>query len=151
MEDSVIHKGFIALLFLAVLYSLSPAFASQGSGGAKEVKDVEAAPDATASTVRKVLEASDVVGKKIERTAERLDLALAGRRYTDKPNTTSVWAGQLVGWGEGGEVRTSTDFGINLKMPNVERRLQLRFSSFDEREESRDLTQRRVRTRPRRA
>ena len=36
-----------------------------------------------------------------------------------------------------------------MRLPNVEKRWQLRFSSYDEEEESRDLTQRRVRTRPR--
>ena len=98
---------------------------------------------------QKILAVADTIAKGVDNTADYLDLTLAGQRYTDKPNTSSLDVSQMVSYIDGGEFRKSTDFGLNIKLPNVEKRWQLRFTSYDEESEERDLTQQRLRTRPR--
>jgi len=95
------------------------------------------------------LDKSDFVAKEVDAMASYIDITLAGRKYTQKPNTSSIDVSEIVTHEEGGYLKTSTDFGVNLRLPNLEKRWQLRFSSYDEEEDSRDLTQQRVRTRPR--
>lgn len=98
----------------------------------------------------KLIEATEKAGDKfaqqIDKAARRLDLSLAGRRYTRKKNDSSISLKQLNVWSEGGVTKNSTSFGINLRLPNLEKRWQIRFSSYDEQEESRNLQQRRFRT-----
>jgi hypothetical protein len=90
-----------------------------------------------------------MIAEKIDATAERIDITLAGRKYTRKTNTSSVILSQYVTWTEGGMIRPSTDFNVDLRLPNLERRWQLRFASYNEEEENRNLSEQRVRTRPR--
>lgn len=89
------------------------------------------------------------ISKGVEKTSEFIDITLAGKQYTTKVNESTVNITQLVTSTEGGAVSNSTDFGFNLRLPNVEKRWQLRFSSYDEDQEARDLAQRTVRTIPR--
>lgn len=98
---------------------------------------------------QRAIDTSDAVAKRVDRVAESIDLLLAGKKYTKKPNSSSVNVNQVVSHTEGGVLDVSTDFGVNLRLPNLEKRWQLRFTSYDEEEENRDLTQQRVRTRPR--
>ncbi len=99
---------------------------------------------------QKVLNASDTIGDAVELGADKLDMILSGgKRYTQRANNSKAKISQLVTWSEGGVVKKSTDFGINLRLPNVEKRWALRFTSYDEEEERRDMQQRTVRTRPR--
>lgn len=98
---------------------------------------------------QRVIETSDNLAERIDKAAEFIDITLAGKKYTKKANTSSVSVSQLVTTEEGGRLRNSTDFGLNIQLPNVERRWQLRFTSFDEEAENRDLNQRQIHTRPR--
>ena len=89
---------------------------------------------------------TETISDKIANTGEAIDLFIARKKYTERRNDSHINISQLVGYSEGGPVRTSTDFGFNLSLPNVEKRWQLRFSSYDEAAESRDLNQRTLRT-----
>lgn len=95
------------------------------------------------------LRAGDAFAKQVDRAAETLDLWLARKKYTNEANESQAKLSQLVTWSEGGNVKTSTDFGVNLRLPNLEKRWQLRFTSYDEEEERRNLQQRTLRTSPR--
>ncbi|MBX3022918.1 MAG: hypothetical protein KF799_14685 [Bdellovibrionales bacterium] len=97
----------------------------------------------------RVLRAGDYLEKKIDKAAEKIDITLAGKKYTKKTNPSSVDVRQSFSWQENGRYTSQPDFSINLRLPNVEKRWQLRFSTYDEESESRDRQQRRVRTRPR--
>jgi len=107
------------------------------------------APRAFAGLESSALEASKEVSKAVQYTAEQIDLTLAGERYTDHANESQISVSQLVTWTEGGVFKQSTDLGVNLRLPNVEKHWQLRFSTYDEEQEQRDMSQRRVRTTPR--
>jgi hypothetical protein len=102
-------------------------------------------PEPEKTFEQKVLDAGGYVSGKVDKVAEHIDLTLAGKKYTKKQNPTSVNVNQYVTWTEG-DIKTSTTFGLNLRLPNLERRWQLRFSSYDEEAENRDLQQKRVRT-----
>lgn len=97
---------------------------------------------------KKAVDVSDKIADKVDAAANRIDLFLAGKKYTDKKNETQLELIQRVIWSEGGNIRTSTDAGLNLRLPNLEKRWQLRFSSYDEEEESRDFRRRRLGTAP---
>lgn len=101
------------------------------------------------SVEQRALEMSANISEHVEKTAEAIDIILAGKRYTNRVNETTVNVSQLLTWSEGGKISNSTDFGVNLRLPNVEKRWQVRFSNYNENEESRDLNQRTVRTTPR--
>lgn len=93
---------------------------------------------------------ADDISRQVDRMADNIDMLLAGKRYTKMQNLSNARISQVVTQSEGGRTRTSTDFNLNLRLPNLEKRWAVRFTSYDEAEESRDLQQRRVRTRPRR-
>lgn len=116
---------------------------------AKAKKKEKAAEKKEETFEQKALGVTDSLAKRVDSMAESIDIMLAGKRYTRKPNSSSANVNQFVTYREGGKVDTSTDFGINLRLPNLERRWQLRFTSYDEEEENRDLQQQRVRTRAR--
>lgn len=97
----------------------------------------------------RVLGVGDSLEDKIGWGAEKIDIILAGRKYTKKKNESHLDINQTLTHTAGGRFSTSTDFGLNLRLPNIEKRWQLRFTSYDEERESRDLQQKRVRTRPR--
>jgi hypothetical protein len=89
------------------------------------------------------------VREEVQDLVEKLDLALAGKQFSKDRNTTRINLSQLVSYTEGGKIVKSTDLGVNLRLPNTEKRWQARFSTYDEEQESRDMQQRRVRTTPR--
>lgn len=106
-------------------------------------------PNLAEKAIRSADKTADSLAKTIDKTAERIDVTLAGRKYTRKKNDSSISVKQLNIWSEGGRQQSSTSFGINLRLPNLEKRWQVRFSSYDEQEEARDQQERRFRTRPR--
>jgi hypothetical protein len=95
---------------------------------------------------QRALDASSYLSQKIQAGAEYLDLALAGKKYTDDANTSQASVSQLVSLTEGGVWHNSTDIGLNLRLPNVEKHWQARFSTYDEEQEHRDMNQRIIRT-----
>lgn len=119
------------------------------ASAAKQPMRLEGMGQGEKSFEERALEAGDEISKGLGSTAELIDITLAGRKYTKKPNPSTLDIRQLFTWTEGGRFRPSTDFGLNLRLPNLERRWRLRFSSYDEEVESRNLTQKRVKIRPR--
>lgn len=106
-------------------------------------------PNFAERTIRTVDKTADSFAEIIDKNADRIDIALAGKKYTKAKNNSSITIKQLIVSNEGGVLRNSTAFGINLRLPNLEKRWQVRFSSYDENEEARNLQERRFRTRPR--
>lgn len=130
-------RKLVPVILLAL--SLPKAVAQGPKKAAKPEKTME----------QKILGTQKAIGKSIDRAAEKIDIILAGKKYTRKANPSSIVVRQLSTWSEGGRTRNAIDFGINLRLPNVERRWQLRFASYDEEAEARDLREQRVRTQPR--
>lgn len=98
---------------------------------------------------KKARQVSEKVQDEVQDLAEKIDLLLAGKKYSAEVNTTRVNLSQLVSYTEGGKFVKSTDLGVNLRLPNTEKRWQARFSTYDEEAERRNMQERRVRTTPR--
>ncbi len=126
-----------------------PLFCGLNAHAGPSPNVAEGAGSASRTIEERSISISKAITNSIDSTAETIDITLAGKKYTKKANESSLTLNQYVTWMEGGKVKMSTDFGLNLRMPNLERRWQLRFTSFDEEEENRDVSQQRVRTRPR--
>lgn len=72
--------------------------------------------------------------------AEGLDLFLVGqRRTTKKLNESQFRIENTTVTTEGKDATNRTDFNFNLRLPNVEKYWQLKFTSYDEREEKRNV------------
>ncbi len=173
---SIIALIFCSVVFPASLYAAVPPWPNQGGNTAPEtsstvpltpyeakaLKPVKPppppkkkykkgeTPNFTERTIESANEAADGVAKKIDETANTIDVTLAGgKEVTKEKNKSNITIKQLTIASEGGVFRNSTSFGINIRLPNLEKRWQVRFSSYDEEEEARDQQERRFRTRPR--
>jgi hypothetical protein len=70
--------------------------------------------------------------------AEGLDLFLVGRRLTTRPNESFVRIENATVSSEGQSVTNSTSFIVNPRLPNLEEYWHLKFTTYDEQEESRN-------------
>lgn len=152
----VLHATTTFLILLTLAFQAPVIFAQVGrkklsaSRAAKAREESKKKPTADETFPEKVLTSTNVVGDAIGKAADKVDVWVAGRRYIRKPNESSATLTQRVTWREQGKINTSTDFGFNVRLPNIERRWQLRFTSYDEEEAQRNLEERRrVRTTPR--
>src|SRR5271155_739033 len=72
------------------------------------------------------IDASKYVSQQIQDAAEFIDLSLAGKKYTDQRNNSTVTLSQMVSLTEGGVWQNSSDIGVNIRLPNVEKHWQAR-------------------------
>lgn len=71
--------------------------------------------------------------------ADGLDLFLIGKRVTSVKNKTRFRVDNNTYSVEGKDLRNFTGVGVLLNLPNVEKYWQLKFTSYDEQEENRDV------------
>ncbi len=81
--------------------------------------------------------------------AEGLDLFLIGKKVTNRKNRSTIKVENATFSSEGKEVSNSTSINANLHLPNVEDYWQLKFTSYDEREERRGASKSYLRQEPR--
>lgn len=81
--------------------------------------------------------------------ADGLDLFLIGTRVTQDKNKTRFKVDNNTYSVEGEDLRNFTGVGILLNLPNVEKYWQLKFTSYDEQEENRDVRRNYLRQTPR--
>lgn len=91
---------------------------------------------------------SEAVSKKIEGTVERFDLYAANRKYVDEPNRSRVAIHNNFSLREGGVRTYAPHLGVHLHLPNLQKKLQLRFSTYDQDLESRGINKSRYRPLP---
>lgn len=101
--------------------------------------------------VGSMIDYNEYISEKIDVWAEKLDLFLSRRRFTDDPNETTIILRSFNSHQEGGRQDSSFNFDINLRLPNLEERWSLRFTSYDPNEEERGIrsTRQRIRARER--
>jgi hypothetical protein len=92
---------------------------------------------------------AEMLEQQIDSTAQQIDLALAGKKYTREKNESSIKLKQLVSFHEVNGFTNSTDVEVNLRLPNLEKRFQARFSTYNQDEEERQSRRQPVRTTPR--
>lgn len=82
--------------------------------------------------------AGDEIQTSVQSLAISLDSLLSGPGASMKEkNKTKATISQQVVHREEGRLETSTDFALNLRLPNLEKKWQLRFTSYDEEAEER--------------
>lgn len=81
--------------------------------------------------------------------AEGLDLFLVGRKLTNRPNETSVRLDSAVYVMDGEGLKSSLGLGVNLRLPNLEEYWHLKFTTYDEKQERRNVRRGYLRQTPR--
>lgn len=99
--------------------------------------------------IGKMIEYNQYLSEKIDQLAENIDLFLSRRKFTDDINESTITLKSFASHQEGGDQDSSFNFDINLRLPNLEERWQLRFTSYDPSREERDVRSRRQRLQPR--
>ncbi len=88
-----------------------------------------------------------MLSKEFDELAKSIDEFLSNRQ-TPRHNPTQV---QLIGnsrWAENEGVRTNPQFAVNLRLPAVEKKWQLRFSSYDDQDQFEGLSRNRSGAQP---
>lgn len=81
--------------------------------------------------------------------AEGLDLFLVGKKVTEKRNESSIRIENSTYSMEGQAVTNTTSLSINPRFPNFEEYWQLKFTTYDERQDSRNVQSNYLRQTPR--
>jgi hypothetical protein len=92
-----------------------------------------------------LIETNVEVSRKIDEIAERADLYVANDKYVDVPNKSRLVLYNGFEFAEGGVFRYRPRIGVKLHLPNVQEKLQLRFTSYDEDEVDRGINESRQR------
>lgn len=85
----------------------------------------------------------------IDSFADGIDVFLVGRRVTKEKNQTTATIENSTFFNEYQKPQNQTSFNVNLRLPNLEKYWQVKFTSYDEADEKRRAGQRYVRTQPR--
>ena len=101
------------------------------------------------TTEQSLIDADIAISQWFDGVAEGLDIFLAGQKRTNKINKTRVAIENSTFSSEGGGIKNSTNLDVNLRLPNLEEYWQLKFTSYDENEEKRELPNRYLRKGPR--
>lgn len=86
------------------------------------------------SLKKQIVDTNIQISNWIDKYAESLDLYLSGKRFTRQVNKSRATVSQQVVWAEGGEISTKTNFDLNLKLPNMEKKYKLIFSNYNKSE-----------------
>ncbi len=81
--------------------------------------------------------------------ADGLDVFLAGKRISKRPNATRVVVQNSLFSQEGQKVRPAVGLGVHLRLPNLEESWALKFMTYDDAEEERGLQKKFLRDSPR--
>lgn len=82
----------------------------------------------------------------IDSFADGIDIFLVGRRVTKEKNQTTASIENATFFNEYQKPKNETSFNVNLRLPNLEKYWQVKFTSYDEADEKRRTEQRYVRT-----
>jgi hypothetical protein len=132
----------IALLIFVILLANAPARAEDQ----KETptsdpieRKVENAPSSDGFFI----ETNRMISKEIDSFAEKIDLYFADREFVDEDNKTRIVIHNDFNWPENSNVRYSPRLGIRLHLPNLQRKWQLKITTYDEDSEERGINKNR--------
>lgn len=117
---------------------MSLAFAGVGcasAGDDKSVKDT-------------LIEKNVDISHMIDTWAEKLDLYLANDKFIEGPNKSRLVFYNAFTFEEGGERRYSPHVGAKLHLPNLQEKLALSFTNYDEDRQNRGINENRYQTTP---
>ncbi len=88
-----------------------------------------------------LIEKNKVISKEIDKIAERIDLFAANAQYADKDNKTQLKLISNFSIRESGERVYSPQIGAKINLPNLQEKLQLRFTTYNEDTEDRGINE----------
>lgn len=136
----VLGAAKINILFLLLTFLSQKAHAA----------DVKNSQDKDRSPLEEALIETNIdVSEAFDDVAEDIDLFLVGKKVTNKRNETSVRIENSTFSTEGNGVTNSTNLNVILRLPNLEKYWQLKFTTYDEQEESRGIRKGYLRQTPR--
>jgi len=97
----------------------------------------------------KLIRENKLISNRFDRWADSLDVFLAGKRVSKRPNKTMVVMENGTYSVEGQKVRNSWNLGVQLRLPNLEESWALKFTTYDESEEERSVQRKYLRDSPR--
>lgn len=134
----------------AILCGLLLVFQSGLFAHAKEIDEDEETVSPSEETLEeKFIRANIAISDWFNEVAHKIDLYLAGRQLTNRPNETSLRIQSLTTVREGEAVQNLPSISVNLRLPNLEEYWQLKFTSYDERRERREVQREYLRQTPR--
>lgn len=126
------------LLFLELLFFRSLALAAEPPIYDEILVEEESLPEKTWE--QRLIDTNIVISDWFDGASDGLDLFLAGRRVTKVKNKTRFRVENTTVSVEGEKkVENSTGLNVLLNLPNVEKYWQLKFTSYDDREENRNV------------
>ncbi len=96
-----------------------------------------------------LMDSNRAIAEWFDGVVEGVDLFLVGKKITDRPNESSVRIENTSFSSEGKEVVNTTALAINPRFVNLEEYMQLKFTTYDEREGGRGVRNRFLRQTPR--
>jgi hypothetical protein len=90
---------------------------------------------------QELIEKDIMISKFFGSVAEGLDLFLVGKQVTDRRNDTHVKIQNSTFSNDGQKIRQTPSLLVNLRLPNVEDYWSLKFTSYDENEDRRNIQQ----------
>jgi hypothetical protein len=89
------------------------------------------------------------ITKAIDEAASSLDVFLAGgKKLVNKINITKVTVRNQINWPQGGPFAYNPHLDLRLNLPNLEKKWQLKFLTYDEDQEERGINASRLKTVP---
>jgi hypothetical protein len=85
---------------------------------------------------------------KLDNLANNIDLALSNKDHSTTVNPTKIIIRNQFGWGEGGAFNYQPALDLNLHLPNLEKKWKLKFTTYDEDQETRGVNKNRIKPVP---
>jgi hypothetical protein len=106
----------------------------------------ERTEDSDSGIIYWLIERNKVISKEIDKIAESIDIYAANAKFADKHNKTTIKLISSFALREGGEKVYSPQLGVKLNLPNLQEKLQLRFTTYDEDSEERGINENRYKS-----
>jgi hypothetical protein len=120
------------VFLILILLSISPAF------GQSDDEPID----------ESLIDKNRAISRVIDDWANSLDVYLADQAYAEEPNRTTISLRNSFNWSEGGAFSYRPHIRVKLHLPNLQKKLQLRFTSYDEDLEERGINRNRFRQTP---
>jgi hypothetical protein len=147
--EGFLQQGWLLILFLLLGSALA---AQEVEGPPMEAQETEQSNEKTTekkTLEQRLIQSNISIAEWFDSTAEGIDLFLAGKKVTNKKNESHFRIENSTFSIEEENLRNTSSLSVILRLPNVEEYWQLKFSSYDEAEEKRNVQKSYLRNTPR--
>ncbi|NCN41960.1 hypothetical protein GW916_12015 [bacterium] len=96
-----------------------------------------------------LIDYNQYLSEKFDNMAEEVDLFLSNKSHTDQQNPSAIRLNYFDSIEEGGNRNPSFHFNVDLRLPNLEEKWSVSFTSYDQDKESRSVRSKQQRVQPR--